>query len=260
MEQKKLPTIQYNKVEKRRKVTKAHTHEYYELYYLVSGQTAYFVGDEIYNLMPTDFIMVPKGVIHSTDSQSCLHNERLLITFTKSDIDERVIPSLYELCKKKHIQIPAANKYIFEQILLKMQKEEDQQGILFSLYISELIELLCRHKAVKTHTSQETQQLIDNVAEYIRSNYSKNLDLHSIGRHFGLSECSLSRKFKAETGIGLCEYITQVRIYNAEKILKTRKTSITEVAERCGFSDSNYFATVFKRITGTTPLKYKKRI
>ena len=121
MEQKKLPKIQYNKVTHRRKVVKSHTHTYYELYYLVSGETACFIGDEIFQLMPKDFIIVPKGLIHSTDSQTCLHNERLLITFDDDIFDGRTIGYLKELCAQKIIHIKEGQIHIFEQLLQKMQ-------------------------------------------------------------------------------------------------------------------------------------------
>ena len=73
-----------------------------------------------------------------------------------------------------------------------------------------------------------------------------------------MSESHLSRKFKAHTGIGINEYITYVRITNAEKLLRETELSVTEVADQCGYSDSNYFSTVFKRIKGITPQKCRK--
>ena len=46
--------------------------------------------------------------------------------------------------------------------------------------------------------------------------------------------------------------------FNAAQLLSTGNFSVTEVAERCGYSDSNYFASVFKKFKGTTPLKFSK--
>ena len=58
--------------------------------------------------------------------------------------------------------------------------------------------------------------------------------------------------------MGINEYITNVRIHNAAQLLCEGKYTITEVAEKCGYNDSNYFASVFKKIKGTTPLKFSK--
>ena len=78
----------YDRVERRRKRTGVHFHEDYELYYLLNGETNYSVGDELYRLRPGDLMFVPKGVLHYTDSETCLHNERLLVTFGDEIVDE----------------------------------------------------------------------------------------------------------------------------------------------------------------------------
>lgn len=257
MDTKITPKITYDKVTKRRKVVKSHTHVYYELYYLISGETAYFVGDEVYHLAPNDFIIVPKGIIHSTDSQNCLHNERLLVTFDDDIFDERTIGYLHTLCRQRIIHIKQGQIPAFEQLLHRMQKE-DLSSTLGILYILELIVLLSIHQKSADEKLNKSDTLTDDIVKYIRKNYEQEITLKSLAQRFGMSESSLSRKFKDETGIGLWEFITQVRIFNAENILKTQNISITKVAELCGFSDSNYFATVFKKIKGITPLKYRK--
>ena len=58
------PMISYDKVTNRRKVSQVHYHSQHELYYLVSGDTKYIVGDDIFHLVSGDFIFIPKEVIH----------------------------------------------------------------------------------------------------------------------------------------------------------------------------------------------------
>jgi len=98
-----------------------------------------------------------------------------------------------------------------------------------------------------------------NLSRYISINYSSDLSLDNLSKKFAMSASHLSRRFKAVAGIGITEYITYVRILNAEKLLKMSGLPVTEVAAACGFNDSNYFSTVFKRIKGTTPLKFSKK-
>ena len=259
MDNKILPKIKYDKVENRRKIVKSHTHTYIELYYLIKGETAYFVGDEIFHLTPGDFIIIPEGMIHSTDSQSCLHNERLLITFTDNVIDERIKETLSSLYCHTLIHIPESKRFIFSELLQKLQTEQDMSDPIASLYISELLVLLSRYKGEISHKDTESEHIINDVAQYIRQNYNKDICLYDLSKKFGLSEGYLSRKFKKVIGIGFAEYITQIRIFNAEKFLTQKGTTITQVAELCGFYDSNYFATVFKKAKGITPYKYKKQ-
>ncbi|MBR2452495.1 MAG: AraC family ligand binding domain-containing protein, partial [Clostridia bacterium] len=71
-------------ISNKRTVSTAHYHDEYELYYLIRGETNYFIRDEIFKVKAGDFVFVPKGVIHKTDSEECLNNERILLSFSDS--------------------------------------------------------------------------------------------------------------------------------------------------------------------------------
>lgn len=256
------PLISYDKVINRRKTSQTHFHYQHELYYLISGETKYLVGDDIFHLRPGDFIFVPKEVIHKTDSESCLQNERILISFDDELFDATTRALLDEVSRVRLIHIPEEYIPQAETLMRKIQIEFEQEApyrdTLSKLYILELLTLLCRYRCDRAPHVTESEKLIGAVAEYIRGHYQSELTLSELGRLFALSESCLSRKFKATTGMGINEYITNVRIHNAAQLLSTGVYSVTEVAEKCGYSDSNYFALVFKKIKGTTPLKFSK--
>lgn len=256
------PPISYEKVTNKRKMSQLHFHYQHELYYLVSGDTKYIVADEIFHLFPGNFIFIPKEVVHKTDSESCLHNERILLSIEDTVFDDDSRKLLHELTAHKLIHIPENKLPVVEDLLRKLQLEARQEDAfsdgLRKLYILELLTLLCRLRYDYVPKLSETEKLMHAVAEYIKENYSQDLSLMALSRRFAVSESCLSRRFKAVCGIGLNEYITNVRIHNAEQLLMENLFSVTQVAERCGFNDSNYFATVFKKMKGTTPLKYGK--
>ena len=256
------PPISYEKVTNKRKMSQVHYHYQHELYYLVSGETKYFVGEEIFHLLPGDFIFVPRQVIHQTDSENCLHNERILMSFEDAIFDEGTRPLLEKLSECKLIHIPANKAYLVQDLLTKLQieanREDEYRETLMKLYILELLALLCRLKYDYTPQISESEKLINAIADYIRENYSQELSLSVLSKQFALSESCLSRKFKAVSGFGLNEFITSVRIHNAERLLAQGDLPVTRVAELCGYSDSNYFAAVFKKIKGMSPVKYGK--
>lgn len=256
------PPISYDKVTNRRKTSQTHFHYQHELYYLIQGETKYLVGDDIYHLRPGDFIFVPREVIHKTDSESCLQNERILLSFSDDVFNWETRNVLDEISRIKLIHIPREALPSAEELLKKIQTEFEENApyrdTLTRLYILELLTLLCRLRTDVIPPKSDSERMIGEVADYIRSHYWQDLPLRDLGQQFALSESCLSRKFKAITGMGINEYITNVRIHNAEKLLSTGNYTVTQVAEKCGYSDSNYFASVFKKIKGVTPLKYAK--
>lgn len=96
------------------------------------------------------------------------------------------------------------------------------------------------------------------IAEYITDNYSSEITLELLSKKFTISKSHMSRQFKAATGFNISEYISVVRIKNAQRLLLTTNYHITQIATMCGFNNSSYFTAVFKRILGISPLKLRK--
>ena len=80
----------------------------------------------------------------------------------------------------------------------------------------------------------------------------------NVADKFNLSRSYLSKKFKTATGFGFKEYIINVRIQNACRLLLESNKSITDIAFECGFNDSNYFGDAFRKAKGVSPHKYRK--
>lgn len=93
---------------------------------------------------------------------------------------------------------------------------------------------------------------------YVNEHYCEQLPLDLVAQIFSLSKSFFSRAFEDVTGFGFSEYVTLVRLKNAERLLAETELPITEIAFRCGFNDSSYFSSVFRRIIGISPLKHRK--
>lgn len=102
-------------------------------------------------------------------------------------------------------------------------------------------------------------ETIQKVMEYVNSNYMKRITLNDISEHVAFSVSYLSRMFKEEKGISLTSYINQVRIRNAKTLLMQSGVTLSQTAYLCGFDDQSYFSKVFKKMTGTTPGKYREK-
>lgn len=243
-----------------RKYSPLHYHKENELYFLLKGKTKYFVDNETFILNEGDLIIIPKYSLHSTDSETCLYNERLLISFNDNLYSQSVATCLQELFDDKIIHIPKENLTLIENMFYKIESEYQSNRInrdaLIKLYISELICYLHRYRSSTSSDKQNTDELIQQIAQYINLNFENEITLSGLSHIFGISKSYLSRRFKLSTGTCINEYINYVRISHAEQMLKNQKIPITEVAMRCGFNDSSYFASIFKKLKGITPYKF----
>jgi AraC-like DNA-binding protein len=102
-------------------------------------------------------------------------------------------------------------------------------------------------------------EAIEKVINHLNDNYKREISLEEMAKIGGLSPSWLSTTFKKETGRAPSEYLTEIRIKKACDILQNTKKSATQVGFEVGFKDQSYFTKVFKKITGTTPLDYRKK-
>lgn len=259
----KNESFSHQYVENRRKSTGIHFHDNHEIYYLVNGTTKYFIGDKIFQIESGNFVVVPKGINHKTDSEDCLHNERILIGFDDNILNENTKEVFNSLAQKSVVYIPDTKREIVEAILKRIENEhrvnDTQSQMLVNLYIEELLVQMQRLRLDYKPNLSQTDKTIHTISKYISANFAQDLSLSVLSQKFAMSESHLSRSFKAVTNIGINEYITYVRLMNAERLLKETDLAITEIAGRCGFNDSNYFSTVFKKAKGITPLKFSHK-
>ena len=96
------------------------------------------------------------------------------------------------------------------------------------------------------------------VAAYLCEHAREQITLSEVAAHFAVSPSHLSRVFHQETGFGLREYLVHYRIRQACDLLLNSDLSVTQIADQCGFSDSNYFGDAFKKATGLSPREYRK--
>ncbi|MBQ2704620.1 MAG: helix-turn-helix domain-containing protein [Clostridia bacterium] len=98
----------------------------------------------------------------------------------------------------------------------------------------------------------------DNVVAYINRHRSEDITSEDICHRFSCSRSYMSGHFNQDVGMTVREYITQLRIGDAKQLLKFSNISITEIAMTVGYTDSNYFTSLFKRKVGVTPSNYRK--
>ena len=100
----------------------------------------------------------------------------------------------------------------------------------------------------KTHSTAQTAK------QYIEENYGNNeLSISDISEKLCVNQTYLRKMFKSEMDMTLTEYITQLRMQEAKRLITSTDYKLTEVAERVGYNDVSYFSNVFKKFYGISP-------
>lgn len=135
----------------------------------------------------------------------------------------------------------------------------DDQGK-FSL--AELEQSLLDHLmmlADKVDMNRERSQKSDlhRVREYLRSNFHKPILIQDLAEMFYMNPEHLARQFKQEFQVGIKEFMTQLKMEQAKRLLANRNLRIHEISDMVGFSDEKYFSRVFKKETSLTPQQFR---
>ncbi|WP_370675765.1 helix-turn-helix transcriptional regulator [Pleomorphomonas sp. PLEO] len=95
---------------------------------------------------------------------------------------------------------------------------------------------------------------------YIEENFDRLITRDTLAAHLRISPNYFSRVFREQGAMTFSDYLTQVRIGKAKFMLEKYDLPLSQIAQRCGFNDFNYFYKVFKKVVGRTPTEYRNSV
>jgi AraC-like DNA-binding protein len=111
--------------------------------------------------------------------------------------------------------------------------------------------------AAQSPTEERSEAaMMKRAAEYIHLNFMSRLSVDALARECSMDRFAFSRLFRRTYGCSYRDYVMRLRIDRACKLLSGSRVSVTEAAGNSGFVDSSYFARVFRRHTGKTPMQF----
>ena len=119
---------------------------------------------------------------------------------------------------------------------------------------SKLYQLLDKIDSI---ASDKNSSAVNVAIEYIERHYTENIDLKTLVQNSYLSQASLYRAFKKETGMTPVEYKNHLRIEQAKAMLRTEEYTINEISDFLGFDSIYYFCRVFKQFANMSPSEYR---
>ena len=111
---------------------------------------------------------------------------------------------------------------------------------------------------VSPKKTSRNELLVQEISAYITDNIRDNITVTQLANHFALSEKQLGRIIRQVTFLSTKNFINEIRVHTAERLLLEQKYSIKEIAAALGFANEYYFSQFYKSKTGYTPNTYKK--
>ena len=235
----------------------------YKLSIMLSDGLAAVLNErsEVYNTFSGDLLFFsPDDLHHARILRQGVHKYIEILIPTEYFTSDRAYSRLF--CDEKRTVLfsppPKERQMIIsvaERIIGKIKSPCGEDIRL----MSELLELLNVCDAVYSKKDNTNiPATLQNAIDYIRKEYSENIQISDIATAVKCSPSYLSRIFKNHIGKSPYCYLVEYRLFVAEKLLRSGST-VTEAASMSGFCDSSVFIKCFKKAFGITPLKYKKK-
>ncbi|MBO6290723.1 MAG: helix-turn-helix domain-containing protein [Selenomonas sp.] len=255
-----------------------HYHDFHKIILFLDGKVDYVIEGKTYALQPGDLVFVSAGEIHRPiiyweDENGPLPYERIVI-YIAPDFLERWLEEggrgvdfsecfqkARETASVMHQPPGTSHDLLYHMDKLEKTARGDGFGnelyteILFIEFMILVNRSLIEHELSALENASYDPK-IQEVLTYIGGHLAEDLSVESLAAKAYMSKFYLMRKFKADTGYGLHQYIRSKRLLMARDLLKT-DAPITQIASGVGFMDYSTFSRAFKSMFGCTPREYR---
>ena len=253
-----------------------HCHPEIEITYVKEGSMHYRINNRSFHLKEGDIIFCNSNALHSGEMENqedCSYipitfDPKLIYGFFQSTICTRYVDPVIQNLAVCAVHIDYSEKWheTFRDRMLEVISLDKKKPDFYELDISIRMQLLWRllvehlpHQPVSTTSDFTEYERIRRILSYIEQNYMNQITLDDISEHIHLCESECTRLFKRHMNTTLFSFLQEYRIERSLEYLNT-KESISSIAEKTGFSDSNYYSKVFSKIKGCSPREYRKNL
>jgi len=166
----------------------------------------------------------------------------------------RFVHSILKIIKKMEGEVSNLKNF---QTMLQLQN----YNLTLSQLRKQFLEFVLESKeAITLLRKQSADGEAHKIKQFVDSHFRENISLKSIAAKFYMNPVYLGQLFRKTYGIYFKDYLLQVRINEAKKLLRQSELKIYEIAERVGFSNTDYFVTMFGRFEKKTPSEYRNKL
>lgn len=254
-----------------------HYHQELELIYVLKGKGIRFIGDHVDDFAEGELALVGSNLPHLWKNYPEYYNnlgletDTIVLQFNTEflgqqffDIHEMVL--MKKLFTKAQNGINFLDKKLKTEILKELMSLIDLTGFQSVHCLLGILDKLSRCKDVSTFTSSgfseklndKDSKRLDRVYQFVLENFHREITLSEVAEVSYLGVSPFCRFFKKRTHKPFSQFLNEVRIGHACKLLIENKLSISQIAYHCGYNSQTNFNRQFKNIKGVNPKAFQK--
>ncbi|MBP3673322.1 MAG: helix-turn-helix domain-containing protein [Oscillospiraceae bacterium] len=267
MKNKRFEVFHYR--DKKLENISVHHHDFYEIYFFLSGNVSFKVEGRSYHLEPGDLLLINPQELHQPEIGQDNLYERIVLWIDRGYLVAMCgngvnLAACFDREAPNHtnlLRLSKVRRAFISQLLEQMNREYYSsemgseayaQGLLLQFMVE--INRLARQNATPVQKREEPD-LVSQVLGYIGNHYQENITLESLAAEFYVSKYHLSHEFSHRVGTSVYRYVIFRRLMQARELMAAGQAP-GEVYQSCGFGDYANFYRAFKGEYGISPREF----
>jgi AraC-like DNA-binding protein len=254
-----------------------HFHPEYQLTLVLKSHGHRLVGDNFTPLTPGDLVLVGSNLPHVWQQDPAWSRGRhgvhaIIVRFLETCFgrDFLEIPEMEPV--RRLLRRAARGLHVTgrtrSEVASRMQRLARSEGLARVAELLGLLNVLARSPELLPIASagfvprleSTDQSRMERICRYVEEHLGDEIDRASVAAEAHLSEGAFSRFFKLRTGKTLPQYVNELRVGRACRLLADENAKITDIAMDCGFQNLANFNRRFREITGMAPRDYRRKV
>lgn len=251
-----------------------HEHNSVEIMYVITGQCQVDAATDTFALKKGDFILLDANVSHRLIVEKNNPCRMLNIEFVFVD-KKSSFPTMKQLAEGSQaltewlskdtpyvvLKDPDEIYHTLKSLVLQLDELGSDNEMMVQLLLAQvLIRTATLAIEAKDHQHQPSDEYVKNAVTYIHYHYDCDIQVKDIAASVNVHPGYFHRIFKASMGCTVMDYLANIRIEKAKMLLAHTDIPITDIASYIGINSREYFSSLFKKHTGSTPLNYRKSL
>lgn len=236
----------------------------YQLLYIASGRAWFTIHKKKTEVTAGNFVlyrphMPQKYIYYLSDTP-----EVYWIHFTGYDAERLVKEAGFSAPLPDNIILDTGLSSHFQELFLQIIKELQLKRSCFEEMLvplfHQLLLLIRRQCTEDSGKSHRMQKEMEQAIHYFNENFTQDIEIEEYAKNQHMSTCWFIRSFRRCTGMPPLQYLTSLRISKAKELLESTGYTVSEIGSIVGYDNPLYFSRIFKRQTGLSPARYRKRL